>query len=326
MHMGTSGDSETRLAVRQLEGIAEGFIRNSLAPSTQRAYNTVQTRYLRFCEAIHRPPIPASEQALILFVAFLAQTVCHGTIRAYLSGVRHLHISQGYTDPLTGTLQLDLVLRGIKRSKTSSTDRRLPIIPLILQSILGVIKRDPASFTNIMMWAACWYFAFLRCGEFTVNGSFDPDHHITLQEISRQLPKSFTTQHLFAKTDQDSVGITLYVGKTSNEICPVTAILSYLVARSHKNQSGPLFIQEDGHPLPRESLVTWLRSNLVSAGINATHFSGHSFRIGAASVAAARGVADSIIQSLGRWKSDSFKRNIRIPREELAQISSTIAT
>ena len=245
--------------------------------------------------------------------------------------MRHLHISQGYTDPLSGTLQLDLVLRGIKRSKTSSTDRRLPITPLILQSILEVIKRDPASFTNIMMWAACCmgYFAFLRCGEFTVNGPFDPDQHITLQDIavdSYQNPSLLSIYLKKSKTDQDRVGITLYVGKTSSEICPVTAILSYLVARSHKNQSGPLFIQEDGHPLSRESLVTWLRSTLVSAGINATHFSGHSFRIGAASVAAARGIADSTIQSLGRWKSDSFKRYIRIPREELAQISSTIAT
>ena len=57
----------------------------------------------------------------------------------------------------------------------------------------------------------------------------------------------------------------------------------------------------------------------IMAGIDALHFSGHSFRIGTASVAAARGVADSTIQSLGRWKSDSFERYIR--RAELAAIS-----
>ena len=71
--------------------------------------------------------------------------------------------------------------------------------------------------------------------------------------------------------------------------------------------------------------MIWLRSTLNKAGIDSSKFSGHSFRIGAASVAAARGVEDSTIQTLGRWKSESFKRYIRMPREELARISQIIA-
>ena len=72
-------------------------------------------------------------------------------------------------------------------------------------------------------------------------------------------------------------------------------------------------------------LVRWLRSTLAKAGVDPTHFSGHSFRIGAASTAAAKGVAESTVQTLGRWASDSYKRYIRIPREELATISKTLA-
>jgi hypothetical protein len=40
---------------------------------------------------------------------------------------------------------------------------------------------------------------------------------------------------------------------------------------------------------------------------------GHSFRIGAATAAAIQGASDEDIQRMGRWKSQAFKRYIRIP-------------
>ena len=116
------------------------------------------------------------------------------------------------------------------------------------------------------------------------------------------------------------------MGKTAREIRPAAAMLAYLVARRDRSHGeDAFFIQEDGSPLTRIALVSWLRVTLSAAGIDPSRFAGHSFRIGAASVAAARGVADSTIQCLGRWKSDSFKCYIRIPRDELTAISITIS-
>ena len=261
----------------------------------------------------------------------MAQSCCHATIRVYLSAIRHFHITQGLGDPLTGKLQLQLVLRGVRRKKPSLGDARLPITPLILQAILSVVQAAPHEYTNIMMWAACClgFFAFLRCGEFTTNAEFDTQQHLSDRDIAvdnYDNPSLLSIHLKQSKTDQDRVGITLYVGRTTQAICPVAAMLRYLVARKSKFPSGPLFILENGSPLSRQALISWLRSTLSTAGIDSTHFSGHSFRIGAASTAAARGVAESTIQTLGRWKSESFRRYIRIPREELATISSTIAT
>ncbi len=42
------------------------------------------------------------------------------------------------------------------------------------------------------------------------------------------------------------------------------------------------------------------------AGVDSRGFSGHSNRIGAATVAAKAGVRDAIVQRLGRWKSDAY--------------------
>ena len=80
-----------------------------------------------------------------------------------------------------------------------------------------------------------------------------------------------------------------------------------------------------GKPLSRQVLVKMLKETLVEAGMDYSRFSGHSFRIRAATTALAKGVSDAKIQTLGRWASESYKRYIRIPRNELAGISAVLA-
>ena len=73
-----------------------------------------------------------------------------------------------------------------------------------------------------------------------------------------------------------------------------------------------------GHHLLRASFVNRVQKALKESGIDADKFSGHSFRIGAASTAAARGVEDSLIKMLGRWESSAHLLYIQVPRERLA--------
>ena len=101
-------------------------------------------------------------------------------------------------------------------------------------------------------------------------------------------------------------------------------MLSYLAMRQGSDDA--LFIFRDGEPLTRARLVLHLRSALEQCGIESSQYSGHSFRIGAASAAAQAGIEDSVIQMLGRWHSSAYLRYIRIPREQLASISAQIAS
>ena len=127
-----------------------------------------------------------------------------------------------------------------------------------------------------------------------------------------------------SKTDQLRQGCCITVGRTGSHICPVKSVLAYIACRGFR--PGPLFCHRDNSPLTREQLVNNLRSVLATTGVDFQKFSGHSFRIGAATTAAARGIADSTIQTLGRWKSESFKRYIRMHKSELAAISEKLVT
>ena len=61
-----------------------------------------------------------------------------------------------------------------------------------------------------------------------------------------------------------------------------------------------------------------MRSALREAGVEAGHYAGHSFRIGAATTAVARGLEESTVQTLGRWKRLAYLECIRIPCHQLA--------
>ena len=76
----------------------------------------------------------------------------------------------------------------------------------------------------------------------------------------------------------------------------------------------PVFLLEGGQPCDKGLLDSFLRRSVLAAGLDVNHYKGHSFRIRAATSAAAAGHSDADIQRLGRWKSRAFQRSVRIPK------------
>ena len=241
-----------------------------------------------------------------------------------------MQITAGLGDPLLNALRLQLAMKGLKRIKPKSSDVRLPITPHILKAIKMSLNKDPYNHDHIMLWAACClaFFAFLRSGELTVpnTSTFDPTWHLTPQDImvdDKLKPTCLFIRVKGSKTDQTRQGITLCVGRTYNELCPVAAVLAYMAKRT--TYKGPLFVLASGQPLTRQKLVDLIEQAIQQAGIDPSNYTGHSFCIGAATTAAANGIGDATIQTLGRWSSDSYTRYIRIPRHQLAGLSKILS-
>ena len=307
-----------------------------LATSTLHSYTSAQKRYLNFCAQFKiSPEFPITENILCYFVSALSNdSLKHQSIKCYLSGIHHAQIALGHGDPFASQSmpRLEYVLKGIKRrkEKNAQSKPRLPITVDLLQKMFKVWEdaNDPDA---VMLPAACClgFFGFLRAAEFMTPSSaaYDPGCHLSLANVALDSHSAPTTIRIAikqSKTDPYRKGVHIFIGQSFTDICPVQRMIAYLATRGPSQ--GPLFMHKDGQPLSRSSLVKKVRSALTQAGMDASIYSGHSFRIGAASTAAAKGVEDALIQILGRWQSTAYLRYVKLPREQLASIAQVLAS
>ena len=221
------------------------------------------------------------------------------------------------------------MLRGIKKreaEKGVGPRERLPITPPLLVRLKEVWSASGGDRDSKMVWAACClcFFAFLRAGEMTVpsDKEFDPVVHLCVGDIAIDDPTQPAMLRVTikqSKTDPFRKGVNLFVGRTSSPLCPVAAILDYLAVRGMR--PGPLFLYQDGRLLTRLRFANAVRDGLSRAGVDQSRYCMHSFRIGAATTAAAKGIEDAVIKTLGRWESLAYLQYVRIPRERLVGIS-----
>ena len=309
-----------------MDATVRALIERGVAKSTLTAYESGKRRYLAFCSQFHFTPLPITKDVIFLFSSSLA----YQSIRSYLSAVRHLQITSGLPDPaLSSFSRLDYALKGVRREGAPKPQRsRMPITPEILHKIHRVWSLQPCNFDRSMLWAAfcLGFFGFMRAGEFTCPSqeAFQSDM-LSPGDVcvdSHDHPTRLAIHLKRSKTDPFGAGTTIHLGRTGSVLCPVVAMLNYLAIRPPK--LGPLFMFHDGSTLSRPRLVHSLRQVLREVGIDDSQFSGHSFRIGAATTAARVGLNDSFIQTLGRWKSSAYTLYIRTPPQRLTAVSASL--
>ena len=131
----------------------------------------------------------------------------------------------------------------------------------------------------------------------------------------REKPSFLEVRIKASKTDVFRKGVTIYLGETGVDICPVAAILSYMVMARAKQS--PFFCFSNGQALTRDNFVQELRMAISAGGIDTSAYAGHSFRIGTAMTAVACGLPESLIKTLGRWESSAYMLYIRTPQSTL---------
>ena len=295
-----------------------------LAGTTRRTSSTTQRRFLDFCYWSRRlnengSPLPASEWTLMTFAAHLSSTLKAESIKVYLAGVRLLHLEDGLANPLNNCLRLESVIRAIKLAQGTTERQRLPVTFAVLERFYSLL--DLNKYDDALIWATCCtaFYGFLRFGEFaTSSNKFDARVHLELSNakvVNRSNPTVLFLTIKCSKTDLFRKGHTLQIGA-------VKVFVHYL----HKcgGIRGPLFKHQNDLPLTRTTLTTWLKGLALRTGLEGT-FSDHSFRIGATSTAAAVGIPDHLIKTLGRWLSNAYQLYTRTPPRILDAVATRMA-
>jgi len=255
---------------------------------------------------------------LALFIAYLFDhKYASSTVNTYVSALGYYHRLAGLSDP-TKTFYVIEMLKGYGK-KSHKVDSRLPITLPILVRIMqagDIICISP--YRSLMFRAMCSlaFFAFLRIGEITGSSKTQSTSNavLNLSQVSRQSAEngyvlSMKVTFLDFKHHYNQNNVSIVVTRQS-KACPVQALLNYVSVRGTTN--GPLFVNQDGSLVLRSEFTNMLSSALRICDLDPNRYKGHSFRIGAATYAAEQGFSDAKIRYMGRWKSDAFKKYIRI--------------
>lgn len=221
----------------------------------------------------------------------------------------------GSEDP-TKYFIVQKMLEGLSKLNPKK-DRRLPITPSVLRTLLHRLPFVCKSLYESKLFSAAFSLAFhgfLRVGEITATSADLTSRVLSLDDVKISSDKSHLRITIrSSKTDQRGQGVTLQIAATHDAICPVQALLEYLHVRPVDiKRPGPLFCHINGQPLTRYQFSAVLKKALAALGGDYSRYQSHSFRIGAATAAAAMGVSVDDIKRAGRWSSDAFKTYIRL--------------
>lgn len=258
-----------------------------------------------------------TSEHIVLFISCCYQKqLSPQTVTTYLSALAHFNKMEGYPDPTTQDFIVKRTLQGFQKLK-ARPDTRLPITPVILQKIVNSLPQCTQSFYQRTLFKAMFllaFHAFLRVGEITST----TNNTLNLSAISfahqqNGVPESMSLTMVDFKHHRGKPPVTFHLkaNKENPQLCAVSAMWEYKALRG--NCDGPLFMFQDKSPVSRHYFNQQLKISLNYLDYDTKLYKGHSFRIGAATLAKSKGISDEQIQLLGRWKSNAYRKYIRIP-------------
>ena len=318
----------------------------SNASITQSTWSTYQTSAKKLQEFHQETGTniewPISQETCLAFVGWLLDAgLAATTVESYLSGLKKCHLTMGLNPPECITPLISTVLKGKKNLDNGekilgNKSSRIPITPNILKYIKLEIKDSKYSkHDKNLLWATCTicFSGGLRCGEILCKkkNSFDPATdmlHKFIELKTINAAENLKIVQLTLRSEKQNKSGTpticdIYPSKSS--ICPVRAFIKWQNCRNFSQDDLPAFRWENGDNLTTRELNSFLQSTLKPflQGTNKT-VSGHSLRIGLASMLGVLGFADEDVMALGRWSSRVFKHYLQLPRTRRLEVARAI--
>ncbi|PLW45556.1 hypothetical protein PCASD_06230 [Puccinia coronata f. sp. avenae] len=196
-----------------------------------------------------------------------------------------------------------------------------PMLASDLQALVKIIGPCGPEGAAIADLAIIAFWGMARLAELTYHspsGHISPCSKPTTKDVTHQ--PTITTLRLHgAKTSRPGEIQTLYLQPWRGALCPVKAIARRISSTTSLLESLFGFTTPSGRVnLTKQRVNRVLRAAWQAVG--RPELSGHSFRVGGASLQHALGIRIDVIKHLGRWKSKCDHRYLKtLSQEEVAE-------
>lgn len=264
-----------------------------------------------------------------MLLSLTVSTIVNSNIHNLLAGINfYPKLYQPSTSSsLFSNPAVRLLLRGISKHCFHLPDSRKPITLPVLRSLVAALRGGPFSpYVKAFLLSAFLlaFYGFLRLSEFTSTAKvFNPSRDLTISDLK------FYPDHydLFIKHSKVKGLCTISIARLGGSFCPFHSMFKF-VCRRHKLSplSIPLFLNPEGFPMTAAWFICHLRQTLALCSLPPCHFSGHSFRIGAAMSAAIQGIPSASLLQLGHSSSSAFSSYIRPDLPAVLEAQCSLST
>ena len=316
-----------------LDAHTQVYLSQWLAASSDVTYTKYVRYWIQFCAYYRYPAVHPSEMVLCRYVAHLALTCAYKTIKNYLLGVRIVHKELNLPNPVENKFNLDRCLRGIRRVKGDAGTRKFAVTPAILARFYPLM--DFSQSVELAIFAAMLvaFFGFFRKGNVTIDASQLAENVTFFRRCDFKIAPDDSVMWVIVRQTKTiqfferELRIPL-AAIPGSDLCPVQAVRRLFAAVaadpvahafSYTSPTGRIV------HLTHQLFVARFKALVSQIGLNASQYSGHSFRRGGATFAFSMGVPGELIQLQGDWRSDAYLIYLVISSSRKVLVSSTMS-
>jgi integrase len=275
--------------------------RKGLADGTRKGYAVDWRRFEEFCARRGESLLPTTEDAICAHLTELAATgeFKIGTLRHVYTSIRAMHTHAGQTLPRF--IPVEHTLSNLAKQLGGRARQAAPFTLEDLRRFVSLARRGVAGVRDRAL-VLLGFAAALRRSELVALDAGDLEFESDgLRALIRR-----------SKTDQEGAGQTIGVNFGEGSLCPVEATRAWL--DSSGIEVGPVFRSIDRHGhlsakrLSAKHVDRLAKQVAVAIGKNPARYSGHSFRAGLATSAAAAGKGLDEIMRTTRHESEKVAR------------------
>jgi site-specific recombinase XerD len=278
-------------------------MRQSKAHRTREAYASDWKQFLRWCEQHHQMPLPATVEAIVAYLSYMASAGRKPTTMArHLVSISLAHKAAGFDDPPVATTPVREAMKGFRRMLGVKRDKKTALRRDDLQRIFR--EMDDPSHSRAIRDRALLLLGFA--------GAFRRSELVALTvEDLEFVPEGVTVTVRRSKSDQEGQGMKKAIHR-GGKLCPVSALELWL--KTAGITTGGIFrrIHRSGaigtDVISGESVAAAVKKYAALIGKDAKQFGGHSLRRGFCTAGAAAGMNEVQLMRVTGHKDSKMLR------------------